>query len=87
MVGHFKKTYLHGPIKILQFLTPARIQKRLTEALLAIHHLTAESHMPFHVYLHVIPVCIIDSCIKESISTLMISSLNPEMNYYLISKN
>ena len=30
MVGHFKKTYLHGLIKILQFLKPARIQKRLT---------------------------------------------------------
>ena len=30
MVGQFKKAYLHRPIKILHFLTPARIQKRLT---------------------------------------------------------
>ena len=27
MVGQFKKVYLHRPIKILYFLTPARIQK------------------------------------------------------------
>ena len=27
MVAQFKKTYLHGRIKILHFLTPARIQK------------------------------------------------------------
>ena len=27
MVGQFKKAYLHRPIKILYFLTPARIQK------------------------------------------------------------
>ena len=30
MVGQFKKAYLHRPIKILHFLTPARIQKCLT---------------------------------------------------------
>ena len=30
MVGQFKKTHLHRPIKILQFLTPVRIQKCLT---------------------------------------------------------
>ena len=30
LVGKFKKTYLHRPIKILHFLTPARIQKCLT---------------------------------------------------------
>ena len=30
MVGHFKKVYLHRPIKILRFLTPARIKKCLT---------------------------------------------------------
>ena len=30
MVGQFKKSYLHRPIKILHFLTPARIQKYLT---------------------------------------------------------
>ena len=29
MVGQFRKTYLHRPIKILHFLTPARIQKCL----------------------------------------------------------
>ena len=27
MVGQFKKAYLHRTIKILQFLTPAKIQK------------------------------------------------------------
>ena len=30
MVGQFKKGYLHGPITILHFLTPAKIQKCLT---------------------------------------------------------
>ena len=30
MFGHFKKAYLHRPVKILHFLTPARIQKCLT---------------------------------------------------------
>ena len=29
MIGRFMKTYLHKPIKILQFLTPGRIQKCL----------------------------------------------------------
>ena len=29
MVGQFKKAYLHRPIKILHFLTPARIQRCL----------------------------------------------------------
>ena len=27
IVGQFKRAYLHRPIKILRFLTPARIQK------------------------------------------------------------
>ena len=27
MIGQFKKTYLHGPIKTLQFLAPTRSQK------------------------------------------------------------
>ena len=30
MVGQFKKAYLHRPVQILYFLTPARIQKCLT---------------------------------------------------------
>ena len=30
MVGQFKKAYLHRPIKILDFLTPASSQKCLT---------------------------------------------------------
>ena len=30
MVGQFRKAYLHRPIKILHFLTAARIQKYLT---------------------------------------------------------
>ena len=30
MVGQFEKAFLHRPIKILHFLTPARIQKCLT---------------------------------------------------------
>ena len=29
LAGQYKKTYLHRPIKILQFLTPGRIQKCL----------------------------------------------------------
>ena len=29
MVGQFKKSYFHRPVKILQFLTPNRIQKCL----------------------------------------------------------
>ena len=48
MVGQFKKAYLHRPIKILHFLTPAIIQKYLTHlqsilAFLTINHLQAES--------------------------------------------
>ena len=48
MVGHFKKTYLQKPIKILYFLVPAIIQKYLTQpenilAFLTINHLEAES--------------------------------------------
>ena len=31
MVGQFKKSYLHTPIKILHFLTPAKIQTILTQ--------------------------------------------------------
>ena len=31
MVGQFKKAYLHRPIKILHFLTLARIQKYLLQ--------------------------------------------------------
>ena len=30
MIGLLMKTHLHRPIKILQFLTPGRIQKCLT---------------------------------------------------------
>ena len=30
MVEQFKKAYLHRPIKMLRFLTPARIQKCFT---------------------------------------------------------
>ena len=48
MIGQFKKTYLHKPIKILEFLAPARIQKCLTQlqnilAILAIQHLQVDS--------------------------------------------
>ena len=32
MIGRFMKTYLHRPIKILQFFTPGRIQKCLSRA-------------------------------------------------------
>ena len=47
LVGQFKKAYLHRPINILHFLTPARIQKCLTELLnilgfLTINHLQAK---------------------------------------------
>ena len=57
MVRQFKKAYFHRPIKILDFLTPAIIQKCLTYlqnilAFLTINHLQAAS-------LQVIPVCII----------------------------
>ena len=30
IIGRFMKTYLHRPVKILQFVTPTRIQKYLT---------------------------------------------------------
>ena len=50
MVAQFKKAYLHRPIKILQFPTPARIQKCLPKlqnilASLTINHPQAESHI------------------------------------------
>ena len=50
MVGQFKKTYLHRPIKILYFLTPARIQKCLKKlqnilACLTINHLQVEAYI------------------------------------------
>ena len=50
MVGQFKKQNLHRPIKILHFLTPARIQKCLIQlqnilAFLTISHLQAESRI------------------------------------------
>ena len=64
MVGQFKKAYLDTPIKILNFVTPARIQKCLTKlqnilALLTINHLQAEPRIQQEIFLHVIPVRII----------------------------
>ena len=50
MVGQFKKAYLHRPIKILHFLTTARIQKIFTKlqnilAFLTINQLQVEWRM------------------------------------------
>ena len=50
MVEQFKKGYLHRPITILHFFTPARTQKCLTEfqnilASLTINQLQAESRI------------------------------------------
>ena len=64
MIGQFKKAYLHRPIKILHFLTTARIQKCLTQlqnilAFLTINHLQTESWIQQGIFLHVIPVRII----------------------------
>ena len=58
MVGQFRKPYLHRPIKILHFLTPGRIQKRLniTSKYLAFLtiNLQAESPIKQEIFLHVI---------------------------------
>ena len=58
MVGQFRKPYLHRPIKILHFLTPGKIQKRLniTSKYLAFLtiNLQAESPIKQGIFLHVI---------------------------------
>ena len=64
MIGQFKKAYLHRPIKILHFLTTARIQKCLIQlqnilAFLTINHLQTESWIQQGIFLHVILVRII----------------------------
>ena len=61
MVGQSKKAYLHRPIRIQHFLTPATIQKCLTQlqnilAFLTINHLKAESGIKQGIFLHVMPV-------------------------------
>ena len=48
MVGQFKNAYLHRPVKILHFLTPAEIKQCLAQlqntlAFLTINHPQAES--------------------------------------------
>ena len=76
MVDQFKKPLLHRPIKILHFLTPARIQKCLTQhqnilAFLTINHPQAELLMQQRNFLDVIPVLILVplvNSIKMSIS-------------------
>ena len=75
MVGQFKKAYLHRPVTILHFLTPARIQKCLTEfqnilASLTINHLQAESRIYQGIFLHIIPVRIIAPYIYKPIKIL-----------------
>ena len=72
MVGQIKQACLHRPIKILHFLTPARIQKCLTQlqnilAFLTINHLQAESRIQQGIFLHVIPVCVIVPCIYSTL--------------------
>ena len=44
MVGQFKNAFLHRPIKILHFLTPARIQKCLTKLQNMLAFLTVNHH-------------------------------------------
>ena len=72
MVGQFKKVYLHRPIKILQFLTLAKIQNCLTELknildFLTMRHLQTESRISQGIFLHVTPVRIIVPWLKERI--------------------
>ena len=60
MVGTFKKTHMHKPVKILRFHTPAKIQKCLTYiqtilAVLTIHNLQAESRILQWIFLHFTP--------------------------------
>ena len=50
MIAQLKKTYLHKPIKILNFLTPVRIEKCLRNvqnilAILTINLVQAESRI------------------------------------------
>ena len=64
VVGQLKEAYLHKPIKILHFLTPARIQKGLTYlqnilAFLTTNHPQDEPPIQQGIFLHVIPVHII----------------------------
>ena len=61
MVGKFKQAYLHRLIKILHFLSPAKIKTKLHNilAFITINHLQAESHIKQGIFLHVIPVRII----------------------------
>ena len=58
MVGQFRKPYLHRPIKILHFLTPGRIQKRLniTSKYLAFLTINLQAELPIKqgIFLHVI---------------------------------
>ena len=68
MAEQFKKAYLHRPIRILYFLTPARIQKYLTKlqnilVFLRINHLQAELCIYQGIFLHVIPVRITVPCL------------------------
>ena len=67
MFGQFKKAYLHRPIKILNFLTPAGIQKNnILENILGfltINNLQTDSRIQQGVLLHVIPVRIIVPCL------------------------
>ena len=66
MVGQSRKVYMHIPLKILYFVTPAKTQKYLIKrqnilSILAIKHLQAESHIQQTIFLHAIPVVIIVS--------------------------
>ena len=72
MVGQFKKAYLHRPIKILHFLTSARIKKCLAYlqnilAFLTRNHLQVELRIWQGIFLHVFPVYIIVPCLYLSL--------------------
>ena len=61
MVWQFEKAYLHRPIDVIYFLTPARIQKCFTKfqkslACLTTIHQSTESRIWQGIFLHVIPV-------------------------------
>ena len=69
MVGQFKKAYLPRPIKILHFLTPARIQKRITSKYFSLFNNKPPAGWVTHITsdLHAIPVRIIVPCSNQAI--------------------
>ena len=66
-----QKAYLYRPVKILHFLTPARVRKHLTYLqnildFLTINHLQAESSILEGIFLHAIPFRIIARWLNQA---------------------